>query len=161
MGAEPAHVDAHRTLIRRYPRWRLSVLLFTLVAVTVGAANAFWTSSGETAGSGATDTTLPLTLSTGTPSTELRPGGQADVAVTIANANAAPVHLVTLSLDLSQGTAGLSVDGAHSTCDTSTLTFANQTTGWTIPARSESGDGTLDIVLADSISMATTAADSC
>lgn len=142
-------------------RWWLACALAVVVAFSVEAADAFWTSTGSASGSGSTGTTSALTLSPGTPSKMLRPGGPADVALTISNPNPEPAHLASLALDSSPGTSGLTVDPAHSGCDTSTLSFVTQTSGWSVPARTGSVDGSLDVVLADAISMGSDAPDAC
>lgn len=142
-------------------RWWLALVLAGVVAFTVQAADAYWTSAGSGPGAGSTGTTLPLALSPGTPTTMLRPGGDADIVLTVSNPNPEPVHLASFTLDLSQGVSGLTVDFAHSGCDTSTLSYLPQTSGWTVQARIGSVDGRLDVVLVDSISMGSDAADAC
>ena len=151
----------HRRTTRTRSRWGLVVVLSALVVVTTQSAEAYWTSTGTTTGSGATGTSLPLTMAPGAPSTQLRPGGAAGVAVTISNPNPEPVHLASMVLDASQGTGGFSLDPAHSTCDTTALAFAGQFAGWMVPARSGTEDGTVDVVLDGAITMAVDAAGSC
>jgi hypothetical protein len=145
---------------RRSARW-VPLMLGVLVVATGQTASAYWSGSGDTAGSGATGAGLPLVMAPASTSTSLRPGGTADVVLTISNPNTADVHVATLALDTTQGASGMSVDAAHLSCDTSTLTFVTQTTGWTVPARSGSVDGTVTIVLGGAISLSDAAADSC
>jgi hypothetical protein len=136
-------------------------VLGVLVVATGQAASAHWSSSGDTASSGATGAGLPLVVAPGSPSTSLRPGGTADVVLTISNPNSAAVYVASLALDPDEGASGMSVDSAHLTCDTIALTFVAQTTGWTVAARSGSTDGTATIVLTGAISLSDAAADSC
>jgi hypothetical protein len=131
------------------------------VLVVAAVAFAFWTASGS--GSGSADSassTQDLTLSGGTPSAALYPGGDADVAVTISNPNAFPVHIDSLVLD----TGGFGVDDNHNTCDTSTLGFTSQDNsgnGWDVPAKVGGTDGSLSVDLANAISMSGSADDAC
>lgn len=152
-----------RTAARLRSRWWLSVALAGLVTAAAGAASAYWTGSGPApgSGSGATGTTQALVLSPGVPSGSLQPGGTADVVLTISNPNAEIVQLASISLDPTRAASGFAIDAAHASCDTGVLAHATRTTGWTVPARSGSVDGTLAVVLTDALSMADDAADSC
>lgn len=157
------HLALHRNARRPRSRWWLSVALAGLFTVTAGAAGAYWTGSGPVpgSGSGTTGTTQALLLSPGAPSGSLRPDGTADVVLTISNPNPEIVQLGSISLDPTQGASGFAVDAAHASCDTGVLALATRTTGWTVPARSGSVDGTLAVVLTDALAMADEAADSC
>ena len=86
----------------------VAALLTLIVLATIGAASAFWTSGGSGSGTGETGTAQPLTLSPGTVSGCIYPGGQASVYVSAANPNSYTVHVTQLSLDTSQGTSGFS-----------------------------------------------------
>ena len=136
-----------------------SALLPVLVVGATGVAFAYWARSGGGSGSGTTGTTQALTLTPGTASSQLYPGGTSAVAVTVTNPNLGPVKAPSLALDPTQGTNGFAVDGAHGTCGVTSLIFATQTNGgagWTIPA---SGSSVLS--LAGSLSMNTNALNAC
>lgn len=132
-----------------------------LVLASAGAASAFWSSSGGTAGGGATGTALPVVLTPGNPTAQLRPGGLADATLTMTNPNGFPVTIGSLELDAAHGTGGLAVDSGHAACTPSSLGFTTATTGWTVPAKVGSTDGSLDVVLSHSVSMASSAPDAC
>jgi hypothetical protein len=146
---------------RRCRRWWLPLGLAALVVATTGSAQAYWGGSGTTSGTGTSGTEAPLVMSPGTPSTALRPAGEADVVLTISNPNSTAASLTSIDLDTSQGDAGMSVDASHASCDTDALTYAAQTGEWTVPARSGSVDGSLDVVLADALAMDVGADDAC
>ncbi len=124
-----------------------------------GTAYAYWQTSGSGSAAAATGGTAELTISPGTPTAQLYPGGQADVLLTLTNPGPASVRVGSLAVDTGQGTNGYAVDGAHSGCAVSALTFATQTNsgaGWTVP-----GSGSLPITLGNALSMATSAANAC
>ena len=105
-----------------------------------------------------------MTLRPGEPSAELYPGGHATVVLQIDNPNDAAVHVRSLGLDASQGTAGFAVDAVHSGCDLGALSLSNQTNdgiGWTVPARLGDTDGELDVALVDAVAMSPEADDAC
>jgi hypothetical protein len=137
------------------------------VAITFAAAStalAYWTTTGGGGGSGTTGNTQAITLSPGTPTVPLYPGGQGDVAVTIDNPNAFRVHIGSLSLSTGQGTAGYRVDAGHAGCATSVLSFTTQTNagaGWSVPPKVGSTDGSLSVDLASALTMSASAADAC
>lgn len=135
--------------------------LVTLVAVSV-AAYAYWGATGSGAGPATTGTTIAMTLSPGTPSGALYPGGLADVILTVSNPNVFQAHIGSLGLDVSQGTGGVSVSGC--TVAAATLSFTTQTNGgagWTIPAKVGAVNGTLPITLTNALTMGVGAADAC
>jgi hypothetical protein len=147
---------------------RRSVMAAVAATVTVlvgaGAATAYWTGIGSGSGSAATPTILAVTLTAGSPSAELYPGGTADVAITVSNPNAIALRLGSLSLDTGQGTGGFGVDGAHTGCDLSTLSFTTQSNagaGWTIPPKVGATNGTLALDLPSAMGMGATAANAC
>lgn len=140
-------------------RASLVALLILAALATTGVASAYWVGSGNGAGSADTGTTQAVTLSPATPTAQLYPGGQAAVEVSVTNPNPGSVRVGSLSLDTTQGTGGFAVDGAHSACGVASLTFTPQTNGgagWTVP-----GAGSLPITLAGSLSMNTSAANTC
>lgn len=137
----------------------MSVLLTVLVIAATGVAFALWTGSGGGAGSATTGTTQAVALSPGTVSSQIYPGGQSAIAVTVTNPNPGPVKVGSLLLDTTQGTGGFAVDGAHGTCGLASLSFTTQTNGgagWTIPA-----SGSSALSLANSLSMNANAANAC
>lgn len=139
-------------------------LLVGLVAAMViggGTANAVWAPNG--AGTASTGT-LIISLSPGTPSSSIYPGGQANVVLTATNPNPEVVKIGSLALDTSQGTGGFAVDASHVGCAVAALTFATQNNagnGWNVPAKSGTVNGTLAITLTNALSMAGTAANAC
>jgi hypothetical protein len=134
-------------------------LVVGLVLAVAGAAYAYWSTSGSGSAAAATGTPAELMITPGTPTGQLYPGGQADVVLTLTNPNPASVRVGSLAVDTSQGTNGYAVDGAHSGCAVSALTFTTQTNGgagWTVP-----GSGSLPVTLAHAVSMATSADNAC
>jgi hypothetical protein len=137
---------------------RLALLLALLVAAAgaVGA-RAYFSSPGTGTGSAIVGAVQPVTLAPGTPSDALYPGGSSSVTLTVSNPDAGPVFVPSLVLDASRGTNGLSVDGAHSGCQLSDLTFSAAGTGWTIPADAAA----YRIDLPSALAMSTSAANAC
>jgi hypothetical protein len=139
-------------------------MLILLAVPIAGAANAYWGGLGSGGGSGTSGTALAVSLSPGTPGADLYPGGQANVMVNVSNPNSSPVHIGSLALASSQGTLGFAVDSGHSTCATSTLSFATQTnvgSGWTVPAKVGAVAGSLSVTLPNALAMGIDAAQTC
>lgn len=137
----------------------MSALVIVFALAATGTALAYWARSGGGSSTAATGTTQALVLSPGTASTQLYPGGQSAVAVTVTNPNPGPIKVPSLALETTQGTGGFTVDGAHAACGVASLSFTTQTnggTGWTIPA---SGSSVLS--LANSLAMNTNALNAC
>lgn len=151
--------------LRRRTRTVIFVAALSILALPVGGlAYGYWHSSGTGTGTGTTGTTVAITLSAGSPSAALYPGGSAGVALTATNSNAAIVHINTLSLNTAQGTGGFSVDAGHSGCSVAALSFTSQSnggSGWNVPARVGATNGTLNVTLGSALSMAASAADAC
>ncbi|WP_247046222.1 hypothetical protein [Arthrobacter rhizosphaerae] len=129
-----------------------------------GTAAAIWSDSGGGAGIAGTGATVPVTLSPGTPTANLFPGGSSDVLLTVSNPNTSPVRLGSLVLDTGQGTGGFAVDPAHPACGVASLDYTaqgNAGAGWTVPAKSGSVEGSLTIRLVNALSMGLDAADAC
>ena len=142
---------------------RRTLLVAAVLAVfslgTITAASGYWAGSGSGSGSEGTGTAQPVTLSPGTATAQLYPGGQAGVELTATNPNPGSVRVVSLALDASQGSGGFAVDAGHAGCVLSTLSFTTQTnggSGWTI-----AGSGAQSISLASSLSMTAGAANAC
>jgi hypothetical protein len=146
---------------------RNRLVVTALVGMALGASGvafAYWGAAGNGSGAGAAVTPAALTLSAGTPTTTVYPGGQASVGVTVTNPNTFTVHITSIVLDTGHGTAGFAVDGGHSGCVTSTLSFTTQTngtTGWTAPAKVGVTNGVLSVTLSSALAMSVAAANAC
>ncbi|TFD48316.1 hypothetical protein E3T55_13645 [Cryobacterium frigoriphilum] len=142
------------------------LLTAALVALSLTAgpvAYSYWAGSGGGTGNGRAATTVPLTLSRGEAMTAtLYPGGAALVVVTATNANLSPIYIGSLALQSSQGTDGFGIDSAHAAagCASASFTFTRQTTGWTVPAATTNGSGTLPITV-PGLNMAASASNAC
>jgi hypothetical protein len=136
----------------------LVAVIATLVAA-VGAL-AYFSGSGFGFASAVVGATSPVTISPGTATTGLYPGGSADVAVSISNPNSTAVHLSSLVLDTSQGTGGFAVDGTDPGCNLGSLSFNGPQTDsggdFVVPA-----NGTLARDLSGAVSMDVTAVNAC
>lgn len=135
------------------------VVMVSLALLLAGSATAYWVVSGSGAGAASTGTTSAVTLSPATPAAALFPGGQTSVVLTVTNPNLTSVRVGSLALDTGQGSGGFDVDGAHSGCVLSTLSFVTQTNagaGWTVAA-----SGNLSVTLTNAVSMTAAAANAC
>jgi hypothetical protein len=144
-------------------RGRLLLVALALATLLVAGASAYWSGSG----SGTTTTLLPspnpLTFSLGTPTADLYPGGAASVSIIARNSNSYFLHVGAMELATDQG-ATFAVDGAHSGCDVSVLSFVRQDNGgngWSVPPKVASTDGTLNMDLANAVQMGASAANAC
>ena len=143
---------------------RMFLACLLVVLAVAGVASAFWRGSGSGSGAGATGTTAAVTLSPGTPTAALYPGGQADVVLTVSNPNRSAVFVGSLALDAGQGSGGFAVDAAHSGCAVSALTYTTRTNGgagWTVPAKVGAVDGMLSVTLPNALAMDINAANAC
>ncbi|MFL5913361.1 MAG: hypothetical protein ACJ768_22685 [Gaiellaceae bacterium] len=137
------------------------------VLAIVGVAFAFWSAAGTGSGSGSSASNpQDVSLSGGTVSADLIPGGTGDVSVSIDNPNTFSVHVNSLVLDTSQGTGGYGINTGHSGCDlSSAITFTtpqdNSGNGWDVPAKSGGTDGSLAVDLTGAITMDTSADNAC
>lgn len=150
--------------MRQLTRSLVAPLLLVVTIASGGATYAYWRGSGSGTGSGTTATIVAVTLGPGTPVSDLFPGAQTSVVLTVTNPNFSPVRIGSFSLDTSQGTGGLAVDAGHSGCAVSALSFTTQTNGgagWTVPAKVGAVNGTLPVTLAAALAMNTTAANAC
>jgi hypothetical protein len=151
--------------MKRPLRRRIVVVLAVLALTLAGStALAYWSATGAGSGAGTTGTTAVVTLTPGTPTSDMYPGGQGDVSAVFDNPNSVRVHIGSLKLSTAQGTAGYTVDAGHAGCATSVLSFATQTdggAGWTVPPKSGSTDGSLTVELEDALTMGATAANAC
>jgi hypothetical protein len=149
-------------------RWRRSVVALVSVAVTAllvaASALAYFTTVGAGAAPSAAADGQAVTLTAGTPSAQLYPGGSADVAVDVSNPNRFSAHIGSLSLDAGSGTGGFEVDAAHTGCDPSVLSFTTQTNGgggWSVPPKVGATNGLLAVDLPNALAMDAGAADAC
>jgi hypothetical protein len=139
---------------------RLIVILGLVIAGSViGVAIAAWTTGGSGSGQASAGTAASMTISAGTPSTNLYPTASADVAAVVSNPNPYKVHVSSVSL------GAVTVDGGHSACNTGSVTVTspqdNSGAGWDVPAKSGAVNGSLNLDLANAISMSNAATDSC
>jgi hypothetical protein len=140
------------------------VVVAIAALVVAASAFAYWTTTGAGGGPATVSSPQAVTLTAGTPSAQLYPGGQADVAVDVSNPNSIPVHLGSLSLDGASGTGGFDVDAGHSGCDPAVLSFTTQTNGgagWTVPPKVAATNGLLALDLSSALAMSTAAAGAC
>lgn len=126
-------------------------------AVLVTSGWAYIRLSGTGSGSGTATVSRTVTIAKGASlATTLVPTGtpSGTLSVSLSNATDATLRVPSLVLDTSQGTGGFSAQGA--TCRLSYTTQTNGGSGWTVPA-----GGTLDLTLANAVTMATDAPASC
>jgi hypothetical protein len=146
---------------------RTAATALTAAAATILSASgalAYWTSQGSGTVPGNTGTGHLITISPDSPTTGLYPGGHSDVTATLTNANTLEMAVGSFVLDTSQGTSGFAVDGGHSGCAVSTLTFTTATnsgSGWTVPAKVAGVNGTLPVTLTNALAMGVGAANAC
>ncbi len=135
------------------------LLAGAVLALTAAAAFAWWLGSGSGSGDAATDGTVPVTLTPGTPEADLGPGGSADVTLEVFNDQEPDVKLAGLVLDSDEGDGGIGVDAGHPDCPGSAVSYATQDNdgnGWDLD-----GGQTLPIVLPDALTMASDAPNAC
>ena len=133
-------------------RKRITAAVIVVIAASaIGIAIAAWTTGGSGSGQAHAGSAAALTISAGTPSSNLYPNGSADVAATINNPNPYKVHVSSIAL------GAVTVDAGHSGCNVSSISVTTpQTAGWDLAA-----SGSLNVDLANAISMDNTANDSC
>jgi hypothetical protein len=146
------------SLVRK--KKRLVVLAIVVVAVSaIGVAIAAWTTGGSGSGQASAGSAASMTISAGTPSTSLYPTASADVAAVVSNPNPYKVHVSSISL------GAITVDGGHSGCNAGSVSTTspqdNSGSGWDVPAKSGGVNGSLNVDLANAISMSNAANDSC
>lgn len=150
-----------RTLKKGSKKTRVVVVLALVIAGSViGVAIAAWTTGGSGSGQASAGTAASMTISAGTPSTNLYPTASADVAAVVSNPNPYKVHVSSVSL------GAVTVDAGHSACNTGasvsvTSPQNNGGLGWDVPAKSGAVNGSLNLDLANAISMSNAANDSC
>jgi len=154
----------------RGARGKMIVSAAAAVALLVAVASAlgFFTNTGSAHGTPVSSGSLSaVTISPASPTTQLYPGGSADVAATVDNPNSIPVHLPSLVLDTSQGGGtGFAVSNAPgcSVADADLTFHGPQTNGpddFVVPAKSGGNDGSLPLDLADAVSVGADAVKTC
>jgi hypothetical protein len=90
-------------------------------AVGMNAAAAYFTSTGSGSGSGSVGSVAAVSVTAGTSTSPLFPGGSGDVALTINNPNSFPLTLKSVS-----GNGAITADGGHPGCSTTGVSFTNQ-----------------------------------
>lgn len=118
-----------RSALAGVRRWsRRAPLLFGLVVALVsglgaGTAFAFFAGSGSGSNVATIGAPAPVTVlaATGTPSTELIPGGTADLTLTLDNPNSYPVVITGISQD-----GSVTVSGGIGTCSTTGVSVPTQ-----------------------------------
>jgi hypothetical protein len=137
----------------------LLVGIAILALSAIGVAIAAWTTGGSGSGQASAGTAASMTISAGTPSSSLYPTASADVAAVISNPNPYKVHVSSIAL------GAITVDGGHSGCNTASVSVTspqdNSGSGWDVPAKSGAVNGTLNVDMANAISMSNAANDSC
>jgi hypothetical protein len=149
---------------------RLLARSWVLVAVAVAllvvaaTATAYWRGAGGGSANSALAGQTAITITSGTVSAQLAPGGTGTVTAVASNPNPFAVHFGKLALDTASGTGGFDVDSGHSGCSASALGFTTQTNaapGWTIPPKSGAVNGSLSLTLAGAATMSSSAANAC
>jgi hypothetical protein len=149
-------------------RWRRGISALVVIGavalIAAASALAYWTTIGAGGASGSAADAQPVTLTVGTPTAQLYPGGESDVAVDVSNPNAFTVHVGSLSLDTAEATGGFAVDAGHPGCDPAVLSFTAQTNGgagWSVPPKVGATPGLLAVDLSDALAMDASAASAC
>ena len=158
--AGPRRRSAPAASGRRTGKRGLPLVAVVATLVTSVGALAYFSGSGLGFASAVVGTTNAVTISPGTATTGLYPGGSADVAVSIVNPNGTAVHLPSLVLDTSEGTGGFAVDGPNPGCNLGSLSFNGPQTDsggdFVVPA-----NGTLGRDLSGAVSMNVSAVNAC
>lgn len=149
-------------------RCRLSLIVLPVVVagalILVGPAAGRWSPGPGSKGTGkalVASGIVVVTISQLATTSSLYPTGTpgGDVALRLTNPTTPAFKFSRLMLDTTRGTLGFAVDAAHAACTVSSLSFTTQTNGgigWTVPAK-----GTLDVHLANAITLATSAPNAC
>jgi len=103
----------------RSRRWRTTpvVVVATALSVLMGAGVAFaaWTANGTGAAGAKATSFLALTVSAGTTTAQLYPGGSGDAVVSVTNPNPFAVKITQVAQDVSAGKFVSSDQGANCT----------------------------------------------
>lgn len=151
--------------MRRFKGRRVRALLVGVVLATLCAsALAYWSAIGTGTASVKLADPLPVTLSPGIVSDPLSPGDVAGVNMVVSNPNPSQEHIGSFTLDSDSTSPAITVDGGHSGCAVSALTFTTQTNGgrgWDVPPKVGASSGTLTLQLTDALAMSAAAANAC
>jgi hypothetical protein len=142
--------------------WALLIAIAILVGGTAGAL-AYWEGSGSGGATTVLADTQSLSLTPGTLTAELSPGGDATVAIVASNPNPYFVQIGSIVLDTAGGPA-FAVDPAHSGCNVAALSFVPQDdegSGWRVPPRAGTTDGALAIDMSAAMKMSAAATNAC
>lgn len=147
----------------RLVRHALAAAVVLALVLPARAAYAWYSASGSTgAGAVAIGSAAGLTATSTPVASGLRPGGSAGLALELANPNSYAVRVSAIALDTSRGAGGFSWSAPG--CANPRLSFATRTnggSGWTVPARTASGDGRLAISLPGAVAMGADADSAC
>lgn len=125
-----------------------------VVLVAAGLAYAAWTASGTGSGYAKATTAEALTTvdASASAAPELYPGGQGDVVVRIANPNDYPVEVDDIT-----GDGAITASGGIGTCDTTGVSFTDQTgQNIDVPANDET-----EVTLNNAASMSNASENGC
>jgi len=143
---------------------RLLILVLGALAASIGlaagSAFSYWTASGSGGGSAGVGTPQAVTVvaATGTPSSQLIPGGSADLVLQLDNPNSYPVRIVGLSQRGSTVTpVGATGSGTACTDTTTGVTVPTQT-GISITVQAGSAQ---TVHVPTGVSMSTSSASGC
>jgi len=140
-----------------------AVAVFVVASLAFAVAGlAYFAATGSGQGPAYLANTQNLTVSPASPSgSELYPGGSADIAATVHNPNAGPVHIHSFVLDLSQGGGTGITDDKSPDCPASSVTFNG-------PALHDGGltdfvfpPGDTTLTLSNALTMSLSAPDAC
>lgn len=150
--------------MRRLTAKRTGALLIAIaIAGLAAGAIAYWSASGSGSATTVLADAQSLSFEPGSPTAQLAPGDDANVAIVATNTNPYFVHIGSLALDTDDGEPFVA-DAAHSGCDVSALSFITQDNdgaGWEVPPRAGSTDGILAIDMSSAIAMSTDAMNAC
>jgi hypothetical protein len=158
--SRPALAGNDLEVLQMFKRKKMVLLAVLALALTaIGVAIAAWTTGGSGSGQASAGTAVSMSISAGTPSSNLYPTGSADVAAVVSNPNPYKVQVSSIAL------GAISVDAGHSGCNTASVSVTspqnNGGSGWTVPAASGGVNGSLNVDMANAISMSNAANDFC
>jgi hypothetical protein len=137
---------------------RRRTLTMTLIAALLicASALAYLRTEGSGTATGNVTATRTVTISGGSSTETLLPSASAtgDVVATVKNTSTSRLHINSLVLDTSRGTAGYSANAAG--CAVSYATQSNGGAGWTVAP-----DATSAVDLTSSVTMGTGAPSTC
>lgn len=156
--------EATNAMTDRRTRKRIRLVVLLAAFVLAGGASAYFTTVGTGSGTAAVATSSDVTIAPSTAVAGLYPGGSGELALAISNPNAFPVHVSSLALDTSLGSGGFAADSGHAGCTHPSLSLATQNnggSGWLVPAKVGTTNGTLSLQLASAVAMGADADAAC